>query len=164
MAMKENASNGAGQIANPRGLPIVKSFAVDPADNVTGYKSFKAGSFGFRRDEYFAYIETPKGFHQLPVDAFLRALMPDVAWGVFYGPVSFDQVFGTTNFYGEVDMFLGATNEAYTSVGRDFVERFKSNELMDIFKKMVSDWTNEGYDPFPAPMATCVHLAVKTGD
>ena len=36
MAMKENAANGAGQIANPRGLPLVKSFVVDPADNVTG--------------------------------------------------------------------------------------------------------------------------------
>src|SRR5579864_5919490 len=87
MAMKEEASNGAGKIANPRGLPLVKSFAVDPADNVTGYKSFKAGSFSFRRDEYFAYIDTPKGFHTMPVDAFLRALMRDVAWGFFYGTV-----------------------------------------------------------------------------
>ena len=164
MAMKENAANGAGQIANPRGLPLVKSFVVDPADNVTGYKSFKAGSFTFRRDEYFAYVETPKGFHTLPVDAFLRALMRDVAWGFFYGTVNFDQVFGTTNYYGEVDMFLGATNEAYTSAGRDFVERYKANELMDIFKKMVSDWTNEGYDPFAAPMETGVPWGVKNGD
>ena len=70
-------------------------------------------------------LTTPKGFHTMPVDAFLRALMRDVAWGFFYGTVNFDQVFGTTNYYGEVDMFLGATNEAYTSAGRDFVERFK---------------------------------------
>src|ERR1700721_190402 len=164
MAMKENAWNGAGQIATPRGLPLVKSFVVDPADNVTGYKSCKAGSFSFRRDEYFAYVETPKGFHTLPVDAFLRALMRDVAWGFFYGPVNFDQVFGTTNYYGEVDMFLGATNESYTSVARDFIERFKSNELMDIFKQMVSDWTIEGYDPFAAPMETGAPWGVKNGD
>ena len=56
----------------------------------------------------------------MPVDAFLRALMRDVAWGFFYGTVNFDQVFGTTNYYGEVDMFLGATNESYTSAGPRF--------------------------------------------
>ena len=109
MAMKEGADTR--EIANPRGLSISKNFVVDPADNVTGYKSFHAGSFDFKRDEYFAYITTPKGFHTMPVDAFLRALMRDVAWGFFYGTVNFDQVFGTTNYYGEVDMFLGATNE-----------------------------------------------------
>src|SRR5216684_7263867 len=118
--------------------------------NQYGYQSFTLGGFRFERDEYFAQISWPGGNHTVPVDKFLRALMRDVAWGFFYGTVNFDQVFGTTNFYGEVDMFLGATNEAYTSVGRDFVERFKSNELMDILKKMVSDWTNEGYDPFAA--------------
>jgi hypothetical protein len=84
--------------------------------------------------------------------------------GFFYGTVNFDQVFGTTNYYGEVDMFLGATNEAYTSAGRDLMERFKSNELMDIFKQMVSDWTIEGYDPFAAPMETGTPWGVKNGD
>jgi hypothetical protein len=162
MAMKEGADTR--EIANPRGLSISKDFAVDPADNVTGYKSFHAGSFDFKRDEYFAYITTPKGFHTIPVDAFLRALMRDVAWGFFYGTVNFDQVFGTTNYYGEVDMFLGATNESYTSAARDFIERFKSNELMDIFKQMVSDWTIEGYDPFAAPMETGAPWGVKNGD
>src|SRR5262245_23367156 len=164
MAMKESAGSGTSKIANPRGLPLAKDFSVDPADNITGYKAFKAGSFHFKRDEYFAYITTPKGFHTMPVDAFLRALMRDVAWGFFYGTVNFDQVFGTTNFYGEVDMFVGATNEAYVSAGRDFVERFKSDELMAIFKQMVSDWTNEGYDPFAAPMETGVPWGVKNGD
>lgn len=164
MAMKESDANGGGHIANPRGLPLSKTFSVDPADNVTGYKSFNAGSFNFKRDEYFAHINTPKGFHTLPVDSFLRALMRDVAWGFFYGTVNFDQVFGTTNYYGEVDMFLGATNEGYTAAGRDFVERFKANELMDIFKQMVSDWTNEGYDPFAAPMETGAPWGVKNGD
>jgi hypothetical protein len=90
--------------------------------------------------------------------------MRDVAWGFFYGTVNFDQVFGTTNYYGEVDMFLGATNEGYTAAGRDFVERFRSHELMDIFKQMVMDWTNEGYDPFAAPMETGTPWGVKNGD
>lgn len=132
MAMK--ADMGNTEISNPRGLPISGTFNVDPADNVTGYKSFKAGQFGFRRDEYFVYIETPKGTHTMPADTFLRALMRDVAWGFFYGTVNFDPVFGTTNYYGEVDMFYGALNEAYVAEGNEFVERFKSDELMEIFK------------------------------
>ncbi|MEM1401198.1 MAG: hydroxyquinol 1,2-dioxygenase [Pseudomonadota bacterium] len=165
MAMAEGAANGAGtEISNPRGLPITSTFQVDPADNITGYKSFEAGSFKFKRDGYFARIEAPTGVHTIPVDAFLRALMRDVAWGFFYGTVNFDQVFGTTNYYGEVEMFIGSTNEAYTSAGRDFIERFKSDELMEIFKAMISDWTNEGYDPFAAPMETGVPWGTKNGD
>ena len=142
------------KISNPRGLALSRSFHVSPVDNVTGYRSFEAGSFRFRRNEYFVEIECPNVSHTMPADAFLRALMRDVAWGFFYGTVNFDEVLGTTNYYGEVDMFLGATNGAYVSAGREFVERFKSNELMDILKQMVSDWTNEGYDPFAAPMET----------
>lgn len=165
MAMKEAVGADADrQISNPRGLPITSTFHVDPADNINGYKSFQAGSFKFRRDGYFAHIEVPNGTHTMPVDAFLRALMRDVAWGFFYGTVNFDEVFGTTNFYGEVEMFLGSTNEAYTSAGRDIIERFKSDELMSIFKQMISDWTIEGYDPFAAPMETGTPWGAKNGD
>lgn len=164
MAMSAEALQGGDDIINPRGLPLTHDFEVDPADNITGYKSFRAGSFKFRRDEYFVYLDTPKAGHMMPVDAFLRALMRDVAWGFFYGTVNFDQVFGTTNYYGEVDMFMGATNESYTAAGREFIERFKSDELMGIFKEMISDWTNEGYDPFAAPMETGVPWGVKNGD
>ena len=164
MAMTEVENATERTISNPRNLPLTRTFEVRPADNVTGYKSFKAGAFSFTRNEYFVDIQTPTGSHTVPADAFLRALMRDVAWGFFYGTVNFDQVFGTTNYYGEVDMFLGATNEAYTSAGRDFVERFQSSELMDIFKQMVSDWTNEGYDPFAAPMETGTPWGVKNGD
>src|SRR5579872_7166771 len=164
MAMALSEKPAANQIANPRGLPITGNLRVNPADNVTGYRSFTAGSFTFKRNEYFVEIACPRGSHTAPADAFLRALMRDVAWGFFYGTVNFDQVFGTTNYYGEVDMFLGATNESYRAAGRDFVERFQSSELMDIFKQMVSDWTNEGYDPFAAPMETGVPWGVKNGD
>lgn len=162
MAMQENTDTGA--ISNPRGLNISTDYNIDPADNVTGYKAFKAGSFNFTRDNYFVKIETPKGVHTMPADAFLRALMRDVAWGFFYGTVNFDTVFGTTNYYGEVDMFYGALNEAYSSQGNDFVERFKSDQLMEIFKGMISDWTNEGFDPFAAPQETGTPWGVKNGD
>jgi hypothetical protein len=163
MALAATDAPSSG-IANPRGLPLNPHFKVNPADNVTGYKSFEAGSFRFRRNEYFAEIECPNGSHTVAADAFLRALMRDVAWGFFYGTVNFDQVFGTTNYYGEVEMFLGSTNDGYVSAGRDFIERFKANELMAIFKQMISDWTNEGYDPFAAPMETGAPWGVKNGD
>ena len=135
-----------------------------PPDNTTGYRSFKAGSFQLRRDEYFARISWPGGNHVVPIDAFLRALMRDVAWGFFYGVVNFDDVFGTINHYGEVTMFAGRFNEAYRAAGRDFEERFSSEALMPIFKAMISDWTNEGYDPFAAPMETGAPWGSKNGD
>ena len=52
------------------------------ASNKTGYKSFELGSFKFRRDEYFVYIEwkSKKGpmTHYISADAFLRASATDV--------------------------------------------------------------------------------------
>ena len=56
MAMKEAVQGG--EISNPRGLPITSSFQVNPADNITGYKSFQVGNFSIRREEYFAHIVT----------------------------------------------------------------------------------------------------------
>lgn len=133
---------------------LTRHTKIAPPDNVNGYRSFEAGSFTFRRDEYFARITWPTGSHVIAVDYFLRALMRDVAWGFFYGTVNFDSVFGTTNHYGEVTMFAGLYNDAFRNAGRDFSERFSSNDLMALFKTMISDWTNEGYDPFAAPMET----------
>jgi hypothetical protein len=138
-------------------------FETTSPDNVTGYASFRAGSFRFARDEYFATIEWPKGRHLMPIDAFLRALMRDVAWGFFYGTVNFDAVFGTTNLYGQVDMFAGRYNDSYKTAGLDWQERFESSELMPLFKAMISDWTNEGYDPFAAPQETAEAWGRKHG-
>ena len=132
-------------------------------DNYTGYRSFSAGSFKFRRDEYFAHVHWPKGRHIIPIDAFLRALMRDVAWNFFYGTVNFDGVFGTTNHYGTVDMFAGVYNEAYRKAKLDFLETFQSDELMQIFRSMISDWTNQGYDPFAAPGETGAPWGRKHG-
>ena len=145
-------------------LAAVTDTAILPIDNETGYRSFRAGEFRFKRDGYFARITYPGGTHVLPVDAFLRALMRDVAWGFFYGVVNFDDVFGTINHYGEVTMFAGRFNEAYRDAGRDYSQRFASDALMDIFKGMIGDWTNAGYDPFAAPMETGQPWGVKSGD
>ena len=72
-------------------------------------------------------------------------------------------MFGTTNYYGEVEVFVGAMNDAYTSAGRELIERFRSEELIDVFRQMVDDWTNESYDPFAAPMETGTPWGTKKG-
>ena len=84
-------------------LPMTKTSLRSATD--LGYKTFTAGQFRFERDEYFAHIHFPGGRHIIAADAFLRSLMRDVAWGFFYGTVNFDNVFGTVNHYGTVEMF-----------------------------------------------------------
>jgi hypothetical protein len=123
-----------------------------------GYRSFELGRFQFTRDEYFAVISWPaKGqrqTHHIAIDAFLRALMRDVAWGFFYGVVNFDHVFGTRNLYGKVEFFAGTLNEAYQQAGADYLEVFDTPLAMKLFKDMLADWVNEGFDPFAAPVET----------
>jgi len=131
--------------------------ASDP-DPLLGYRSFTLGGFGFRRDEYFVEITWPvKGTrrsHTIAVDYFLRALMRDVAWGFFYGWVNFDAVFGTRNRYGTVDVYAGRYNEAMHQSGISYVENFQTPTVMETFKAILGDWTNEGFDPFAAPEET----------
>ncbi|MBF6567874.1 MAG: hydroxyquinol 1,2-dioxygenase [Candidatus Binataceae bacterium] len=131
--------------------------------NEQGYKIFKLGDFTFRRDEYFAHIGWPGGVHSISVENFLRALMRDVAWGFFYGTVSFDAVFGTTNHYGTVEVFVGLRNEAYWRNNKHFVQTFDSNQTTGIFKAILEDWTNEGFDPFAAPEETRIAFGPKHG-
>lgn len=143
---------------------LCHDFEILPRDNNTGYKSYRFGDFRVRRDEYFAHLTWPKGEHIMPIDAFMRALMRAVAWKFFYGTVSFDPVFGTTNHYGEVDVFAGTYHEVLKKAGRDHLQRFDSDELHEIFTDMVRDWTNEGYDPFAAPGETGGAWGRKHGD
>ncbi len=128
-----------------------------------GYRSFSVGSFTFERDEYFARIGYPRGTYLMNADAFLRALMRDVAWGFFYGWVNFDEVFGTCNRYGTVEMFVGAYNGAYKKAGTDFSEVIDGQVLMGCFKEILADWVNAGYDPFAAPLETGSPFGRKHG-
>jgi hypothetical protein len=160
MAMLETANQTSGKSS----ANLSKHTKVLPADNENGYQAFEAGSFAFRRDEYFARITWPGGSHVMPIDYFMRALMRDVAWNFFYGTVNFDSVIGTTNYYGEVVLFAGLYNDAFRNAGRDFSERFSSDTLMGLFKAMVRNWTNEGYDPFAAPLETGAPWGKKNGD
>lgn len=123
-----------------------------------GYRSFELGEFKFSRDEYFATISWPakdgRLSHTIPADAFLRALQRDVAWGFFYGLVHFDDVFGTRNLYGKVELYAGRYHDVYHKAGNDYVEKFDSPKAMKLFKEMLADWVNAGFDPFAAPMET----------
>jgi len=128
------------------------------ASNRTGYRAFKLGSFSFSRDEYFVYISWPTKngsmTHYMSADAFLRAMMRDVAWGFFYYQVNFDAVFGTNNLYGKVEMFAGSFNEVYKAQGLALTETFDTPVIMEAFKSILDDWCNEGFDPFAAPEET----------
>jgi hypothetical protein len=138
--------------------------AEKQATNDYGYRSFAVGGFKFERDEYFAHIAWPGGTHTMPVDAFLRALMRDISWNFFYGVVNFDQVFGTTNHYGNVDVFAGLYNAGYRAQNKQHSENFKTEEVRAVFESMLDDWTNEGFDPFAAPEETAHPFGPKRGD
>jgi hypothetical protein len=129
-----------------------------------GYKPFTIGKFRFERDEYFAHIFYPGGRHLMPIDAFLRALMRDVAWGFFYGTVNFDPVLGTVNHYGTVDLFLGLFNPGYRQANRAYVETFQAQDIKAVFEGMLDDWTNEEFDPFAAPDETGKPYGPKHGN
>jgi hypothetical protein len=137
---------------------------LNAAHNKLGYESFSIGKFTFERDEYFAHIIYPGNRHIMPIEAFLRALMRDVAWGFFYGTVNFDNVFGTINHYGTVEMYIGLNNFAYRNSHREYVETFQSKDLKKFFETILANWTNEGFDPFAAPEETGEAYGPKHGD
>ncbi len=134
------------------------------AVNQFGYRSFALGGFKFERDEYFAHINWPGGGHSMSVETFLRALIRDLAWNFFYGMVNFDHVFGTTNHYGNVDVFAGLYNAGYRSQNKHYVENFKSEDALAVFRALMEDWTNEGFDPFAAPADTGSAFGPKRGE
>ena len=146
---------------------IVKSIASQP-DEVFGYREFRLGSFGFRRDEYFAHITwtTRDGrplSHTMDIRQFLAALMRDVAWGFFYGGVNFDDVIGTVNHYTSVDLQAGHFNATLKSAGVDILENFPTEQIRVCFEQMLDDWTNAGFDPFAAPQETGTPYGRKNG-
>jgi hypothetical protein len=131
--------------------------------NDYGYRTFTLSKFNFERDEYFAHITWPGSSHTISVDRFLRALMRDVAWNFFYGTVNFDEVFGTTNHYGTVDVFGGLYNAGYRARNKQFVENLNGDSVRSTFAAMLEDWTNEGFDPFAAPEETGTPFGAKHG-
>src|SRR5690348_10651904 len=111
------------------------------ASNRTGYRSFELGGFSFTRDEYFVRVGwTAKGqamTHTISADAFLRAMMRDVAWGFFYGWVNFDAVIGTRNRYGKVEFYAGRYYSAYHDKGLDLTQTFETPQILATFKAIL---------------------------
>jgi len=149
-------------------MSSVQNVIATEPNAVSGYRSFRLGAFEFHRDAYFVTVRWPaKGqirSHEMPADAFLRALMRDVAWGFFYGWVNFDDVIGTQNHYGRVDLYAGSFNGTLKAAGVDYTEQFDTPTIMATFKAMLNDWVNEGFDPFAAPAETGSAFGFKHGD
>ena len=131
--------------------------------NAHGYRTFVLGEFAFERDEYFARLTWPTGSHVMSIDAFLRALQRDIAWDFFYGIVNFDGVFGTVNHYGTVDIFAGRYNDSYRKAELDHMENVDTGLIRDVFKEILDDWTNAGFDPFASPEETGSAFGRKSG-
>ena len=131
-------------------------------DPVLGYRKFQFGSFTFERDAYFVHVRWPKGMHTIEVDRFLRAMVRDIGWGFFYGWIFFDDVFGTQNHYGTVDIFAGTYSKGHRDTRVDFLETFNTDDVRAAFETISVNWINEGYDPLRAPMETGSPLGAKT--
>jgi hypothetical protein len=129
-----------------------------------GYPVFQLGEYTLWRDEYFAHISWPTGKHVASVDRFLRAMQRDVAWQFFYGVVNFDDVIGTINHYGNVDLFAGTFNDSYRKAELDHIENFPHERIYATFRSILEEWTNEGFDPFAAPEETGTAWGDKSGN
>lgn len=136
----------------------VTRLTTDPA---TGYTMFQLGSFTFRRDDYFAHVGWPHGSHIIEIDRFLRATVRDIGWGFFYGWIFFDDVFGTTNHYGTVDVFAGSYDRGCKEAGIDFLETFPAESVAEAFGAIAQDWISVGYDPLNAPLETGTPIGSK---
>jgi hypothetical protein len=139
----------------------VAKIVATGTDPDTGYDSFRLGGFEFRRDEYFAHVTWPKGSHIIEIDRFLRAMVRDIGWGFFYGWIFFDDIFGTTNHYGTVDLFAGAYDDGYKKQGLDHLETFPAEVVAEAFETISRNWINKGYDPLNAPLETGTPIGPK---
>ncbi len=117
------------------------------------YKEFRLGGFRFTRDDYFAHVYFPTEAgkpmeHKIDIDAFLRPLQRDIAWGFFYGMVKFDDVFGTINHYGTVEVFGGKYHKTLRETGLWHAEELKRDEVERVFTQILEDWIPVDFDPF----------------
>jgi hypothetical protein len=126
---------------------------------MASYKEFTLSKFRFTRDDYFAHIYFPTQAgkemeHKIDIDAFLKSLQRDIAWSFFYGMVKFDDVFGTINHYGTVEVFAGKYHKAFNQNGFWHAEELGRGEVERIFTQMLEDWVPVEFDPFAAPRET----------
>jgi hypothetical protein len=138
----------------------VEVIASEP-DPTLGYSSYQFGGFEFKRDAYFVHITWPKGTHIIEVDRFLRAMVRDIGWGFFYGWIFFDDIFGTQNHYGTVDIYCGTYSKGHKETGVDYLETFATDDVRVAFETISRNWISEGYDPLSAPLETGSPIGAK---
>lgn len=130
-------------------------------DPVLGYSSFQLGQFRFSRDAYFARIEWPHAVQTMEVGHFLHVLTRTLGQNFFYGWVYFDEVFGTVNHYGQVEVFAGYYSDAHQKAGTAYREMLPTPQVEAVFRAIAKDWMNEGYDPMAARGATGTPFGAK---
>jgi hypothetical protein len=67
------------------------------------------------------------------------------------------------NHYGTVDIFAGRYNDSYRKAELDYSETVETPAIRETFKAILSDWTNESFDPFASPHETGSAFGVKNG-
>ncbi|PXX62286.1 hypothetical protein DFR70_107153 [Nocardia tenerifensis] len=115
--------------------------------NEFGYRRFDLGSFQFTRDEYFARITWPTGSHLMEVGQFLHVLVRTMGQDFFFGWVFFDDVFGTVNHYGKIELFAGTYSPAHRAAGAAHSEYHTAEDMHALFHAIATDWISAGYDP-----------------
>jgi hypothetical protein len=133
-------------------LQQISEIGRSEPDPVYGYRRFQLGQFSFVRDAYFARIEWPSGVKTIEIGQFLHVLVRTLGQQFFYGWVYFDDVFGTVNHFGTVEVFAGSYSEAYLNAGVAHAEKFPTGQVQAVFEAIAEDWINEGYDPMAAPV------------
>lgn len=135
--------------ADPAREDAVRLVVGEPAE--FGYRSFELGAFRFSRDEYFVRITWPTGSHLMEIGQFLHVLVRTMGQDFFFGWVFFDDVFGTLNRYGQIELFAGTYSPAHRDAGAAHSEIVDSTEAHALFLAIATDWVNEGYDPMAEP-------------
>jgi hypothetical protein len=68
--------------------------------------------------------------------------------------VKFDDIFGTINHYGTVEVFGGKYHKALKQSGLWHAEELKRGEVEKVFTQILEDWVPADFDPFAAPRET----------
>lgn len=135
--------------------------AAKTAHSAAGYETFTLGGFKFSRDENFAIIDWGTARHHIHIDLFLNALARDLGWRFLYGWIFFDDVFGTVNHYGTVEIFAGIHHPAYRDAGVSYMENFSTDDALTVFEAIVRNWVNAGFDPLSVPKETGTSVGPK---
>ena len=132
-------------------------------DPVLGYRKFRSAASASTATRTSSTSRWPKGSHTIEIDRFLRAMVRDIGWGFFYGWIFFDDIFGTQNHYGTVDIFAGTYSKGHQDQGprlpRDVHRRDGARRVRD---DLASTGSTRATTRCSAPLETGSPLGPKT--